>query len=81
MTTKNPKLSRPTCGDNRGWFQRLVSWLTRGFPMQRQEYLLYDRVANKPVHRYVCGNGKEWMATGRWDLMRVEFEEPANIRS
>jgi len=51
----------------------LVLWLTRGFPMHRGKYLFHDLVTNRPVHQYRCNRNKLWMATGRWDVMRVEL--------
>ena len=56
---------------SRGCVQRLVLWITRGFPMHRGKYLFYDRVMNRSVHQYRCNRNKLWMATGRWDVMRV----------
>ena len=53
----------------------LIKKLFGGYPMKKGKHLLQDLVSFKQVFLYTDTLGRKWMATGAWNLSRVEYYE------
>ncbi len=53
--------------------------LLGGYPMKRGKRLFQDLVSFEQVFLYTDTLGRKWMATGAWNLTRVEYKGKDNV--